>query len=81
MPVVAYTPFEQVYRQLALWRGVMPRHSELIGTTEQLISWVDEQLQHEGLVQKGDEVVIMGGMPVAGKARTNFVKLQHIGEK
>lgn len=81
MPVVAYTPFEQVYRQLALWWGVMPRHSELIGTTEQLISWVDEQLQHEGLVQKGDEVVIMGGMPVAGKARTNFVKLQHIGEK
>jgi hypothetical protein len=22
----------------------------------------------------------MGGMPVAGSARTNFVKLQHIGD-
>lgn len=81
MPVVAYTPFEQVYRRLALWWGVLPRRSELLGTTEQLIAWVDEQLQEEGLVQKGDEVVIMGGMPVAGRARTNFVKLQHIGEK
>ena len=81
MPVVAYTPFEQVYRRLALWWGVMPRRSELLGTTEQLIAWVDEQLQEEGLVQRGDEVVIMGGMPIAGSARTNFVKLQHIGEK
>lgn len=81
VPVVAYTPFEQVYRRLALWWGVMPRRSELLGTTEQLISWVDEQLREEGLVQAGDEVVIMGGMPVAGSARTNFVKLQHIGEQ
>jgi len=80
MPVVAYTPFEQVYRQLALWWGVMPRRSELLGTTEQLIAWVDEQLQEEGLVHRGDEAVIMGGMPVAGRARTNFVKLQHIGD-
>jgi pyruvate kinase len=81
MPVVAYTPFEQVYRRLALWWGVMPRRSELLGTTEQLIAWVDEQLQEEGLVQRGDEAVIMGGMPVAGRARTNFVKLQHIGDE
>ena len=66
VPVVAYTPFEQVYRRLALWWGVMPRRSELLGTTEQLIAWVDEQLQEEGLVQRGDEAVIMGGMPVAG---------------
>jgi len=81
VPVVAYTPFEQVYRRLALWWGVMPRRSELLGTTEQLIAWVDEQLQEEGLVQRGDEAVIMGGMPVAGRARTNFVKLQHIGDE
>ncbi|HEX5159903.1 MAG TPA: pyruvate kinase [Ktedonobacterales bacterium] len=81
VPVVAYTPFEQVYRRLALWWGVMPRRSELLGTTEQLIAWVDEQLQEEGLVHRGDEAVIMGGMPVAGRARTNFVKLQHIGDE
>ena len=81
MPIVAYTPFEQVYRRLALWSGVMPRRSELLGTTEQLIAWVDEQLQEEGLVHRGDEAVIMGGMPVAGRARTNFVKLQHIGDE
>jgi pyruvate kinase len=78
--IVAYTPFESVYRRLALWWGVTPRRSELLGTTEELIAWVDKQLQAEGLAQPGDDIVIMGGTPIAGRARTNFVKLQHVGE-
>jgi hypothetical protein len=28
----------------------------------------------------GERIVIMGGMPFAGTARTNFVKLHTIGE-
>jgi pyruvate kinase len=78
--IVAYTPFESIYRRLALWWGVTPRRSELLGTTEDLIAWVDRQLQTEGLAQPGDDIVIMGGTPIAGRARTNFVKLQHVGE-
>jgi pyruvate kinase len=31
-------------------------------------------------MQKGEHVVIMGGLPVASQARTNFVKLHCIGE-
>ncbi|MEO7002495.1 MAG: pyruvate kinase [Ktedonobacterales bacterium] len=80
MPIIAYTPFETVYRRLALWWGVTPRLGELRGTTETLIAWADAALQREGLAQPGDEVVIMGGMPIAGQARTNFVKLHRIGE-
>ena len=78
--IVAYTPFETVYRRLALWWGVMPRHSELLGSTEELIAWVDRQLQKEQLVTLGEEIVIMGGMPIAGRARTNFLKLHQVGE-
>ncbi len=78
--IVAYTPFESIYRRLALWWGVTPRRSELLGTTEELIAWVDRRLQAEGLAQPGDDIVIMGGTPIAGRARTNFVKLQHVGE-
>ena len=79
-PMIAYTPFETVYRRLALWWGITPRISELRGTTEELIAWADADLRREGLAQPGDEVVIMGGMPLAGQARTNFVKLHRIGE-
>ncbi|MGH2517331.1 MAG: pyruvate kinase [Ktedonobacterales bacterium] len=78
--IVAYTPFETVYRRLALWWGVTPRHSELMGSTEELIAWVDGELQREQLAAPGEEIVIMGGMPVAGRARTNFLKLHRIGE-
>ena len=80
MPIVAFTPSETVYRRLALWWGVIPRLSALLGTTEELIAWTDAALQHEGWAQPGDDVVIMGGMPIAGQARTNFVKLHRVGE-
>jgi pyruvate kinase len=41
---------------------------------------VDAQLQAEGLAERGEDVVIVGGMPIAGRARTNFVKLHRVGE-
>jgi len=80
VPIIAFTPSEAVYRQLSLWWGITPRRGELHGTTEELIVWVNERLRVDGLAQVGDRVVIMGGMPVAGTARTNFVKLHVVDE-
>lgn len=79
-PILAYTPSEHVYRRLALWWGVWAYRIELQGSTESLIALVDERLVHNQLVQVGEHVVIMGGLPIASKARTNFVKLQRVGE-
>lgn len=78
-PILAYTPSHEVYRQLALWWGVWPHHISMQGTTEELIGVVDQRLQDDYLFQKGEHVVIMGGLPVASQARTNFVKLHHVG--
>jgi pyruvate kinase len=79
-PIFAYTPSERVYRQLALWWGVWPHRLQMQGTTENLISVVDQRLQDDKLVQRGEHVVIMGGLPVASHARTNFVKLHRVGD-
>lgn len=79
--IIAYTPSEHVYHQLALWWGVWPHRLEMQGTTEDLIAVVDQRLQVEQLVQRGEHVVVMGGMPVASQARTNFVKLQRVGDQ
>ena len=76
--ILAYTPSERVQRQLALWWGVWPHHIELQGTTEKLIEAVEHRLLEDKLVQQGEYVVIMGGMPVANRARTNFVKLHRV---
>ncbi len=78
-PILAYTPSERVYRQLALWWGVWPHILHMQGTTEELISVVDKRLQDDKLQKSGDHVVIMGGLPVASHARTNFVKLHRVG--
>jgi pyruvate kinase len=78
VPILAYTPSEHVYRQLALWWGVWPYRISMQGTTEDLIARVEQHLQEDKLVQQGEYVVIMGGMPIASQARTNFVKLHRV---
>src|SRR5205823_6220520 len=80
VPILAYTPSKHVYRQLALWWGVWSYHIDMHGSTEDLIGAVDQRLQDDKLIQHGEHVVIMGGLPIASQARTNFVKLQRVGE-
>jgi pyruvate kinase len=45
-----------------------------------LMRIIDQLLCDENFVYTGDHVVIMGGLPVASLARTNFVKLHRIGK-
>jgi pyruvate kinase len=78
-PILAYTPTEAVYSQLALWWGIWPHHIELRDTTEELIDTVEQYLQNDNLIQQGEYIVLMGGMPVGTGARTNFVKLHRVG--
>jgi len=80
-PILAYTPFERVYHRLALWWGVWPYRVLLQNSTEDLISLVEERLQEDKLVQHGDHVVIMGSLPIASQARTNFVKLHRVDDE
>ena len=79
-PIYAYTPSVRVYRQLSLWWGVWPSCIEVQVTTDNLIAEVEQRLQKDKLVQRGEYVVLMGSMPIASQARTNFVKLHCVGE-
>ncbi len=78
MPIIAYTPSEETYRQLALWWGITPRMIPFMESTEALTAEVSRRLTQEGLAQTGEKVVIMGGMPIAAQARTNFIKLHQV---
>lgn len=78
VPILAYTPSEQVYHQLALWWGVWPHSIGMQGTTEKMIALVEKLLLQDGLAYPGEYVVVMGGLPLASQARTNFVKLHRI---
>lgn len=77
-PILAYTPSERVYRQLALWWGVWPDCIEMGGFTDELMERVGQRLIDTNLLHSGEYVVIMGGLPFGSRARTNFVKLHRI---
>lgn len=79
-PIFVYTPSLHIYRRLPLWWGVWSYLVSMRGTTEELIAEVEKRLLDDQLVQRGDHVVLMGGMPVGGEAHTNFVKLHRVGD-
>lgn len=80
VPIVAFTPHEQVRRQMQLVWGV---HGQVIvqsKTTDELIGRVDQELVQRGLANPGDQVIVILGAPVALCGSTNLMKLHRIGE-
>ncbi len=58
---------------LALWWDGWPHRIEMQESTEALIEVVAQRLLVDRLVKAGEHVVMMGGLPMAGRARTNFM--------
>ena len=78
--IIASTPLEKVYNQLALSWGVVPVHAEEATTTDEIFQNSVENAFREGLVKNGDLVVITGGMPVGISGTTNMIKIHVVGD-
>jgi pyruvate kinase len=78
--VVAVTPHLKVYHRLNLIWGVKPvvieNEADLF---EDVIQQVEQLLKQRKLVETGDRVLIMGGIPMKQSRGTNFLKLHKIG--
>jgi pyruvate kinase len=77
MPVVAVTHDDRVYRQLALWWGVVPLKSEFVENTDDLLAAGVERLKARGLVQKGDTILMLSGHSIAAAA-TNMLRVHTV---
>jgi pyruvate kinase len=77
MPVVAVTHEDRVYRQLALWWGVVPLRSEFVENTDDLLAAGEERLKARGLVQKGDTILMLSGHSIAAAA-TNMLRVHTV---
>jgi pyruvate kinase len=77
VPVVAVTPEDRVYRQLALWWGVVPVKSEFVENTDDLLAAGVERLKARGLVQKGDTFLMLSGQSIAAAA-TNMLRVHTV---
>ena len=78
--IVAFTPNEATLRQMALYWGVSPHPFERRSYTDEELAAAADILEREGVVGKGDRMVMVAGVPPNVQASTNLVKVHVIGE-
>lgn len=82
VPVIAISDNRKVCERLNLLWGVFPHYMEF-GTnfTEEFLAQADEFLIKNTFIERGDKIVITGGMPCLTIGTTNFVRIHQVGEK
>jgi len=75
-PIIAVTPSPVVQRQLALYWGVRPLLSRRTDSTDETIAAAVRAAQEQGMVKRGDVVVITAGAAGSGPGTTDIMKVQ-----
>ncbi len=78
VPIIAFSPLEYVVSYLALSWGVTPILIAQLESVDELLAYAPAYLQEQGLVKKGDTVVITAGVPVGSSGKTNMIKVVEI---
>jgi pyruvate kinase len=77
--VIAITPDERVYHRLNLVWGIEPLLIEQeTDTFETVMAQAEVCLRERSLVESGDRVLVMGGIPMRQTGGTNFLKLHTV---
>ena len=79
-PIIAFTTTERARRQLSISWGVMPFLAGYVDSTDRLFSMCVQSALKEGVIQKGQMVVITAGVPIGRSGSTNLIKAQVVGE-
>ncbi|HEY9640123.1 MAG TPA: pyruvate kinase, partial [Coleofasciculaceae cyanobacterium] len=81
-PIVAYTPYPQIYHRLSLNWGVRPVLMQInLSNLEELLPHVEADLVQRNFAAPGDKILLMGGMPFGVSGSTNFLKIHTIAFK
>jgi len=76
-PIAAITYNGDTYRRLALWWGVVPVRSEFVKTTDEMIVKGEALLKAQGLIAKGDTILMLAGQSHTAGA-TNMLRVHTI---
>jgi pyruvate kinase len=75
VPVFAFTENRVVRRQLNLVWGVHSIKLDKVFDTDASVQIMEDYLRDQGLVGKGERIIIASGMPISERGRTNMVKI------
>ncbi len=78
VPIIAFTESKKVRRQLNLVWGVYSVMLDELFDTDLSVKMMEDYLRDNGLVKKGDRVIVATGMPIAKRGRTNMIKVSTI---
>jgi pyruvate kinase len=76
--VIAFVPDQRVRRAMNVRWGITPLPAVIPSDTDAMIALMDEGVRREGLVERGEYVVMAASSP-AGRARTNMMKVHRVG--
>lgn len=80
-PILCMTPNATTQRRMALVWGVVPLHVEEFSTIDEMVSITVRAAHDKGLVQRGDRLVIIAGVPFGIDGQTNLIKIHTVGEE
>ena len=79
VPILAFTPEPRSYQRLAIMWGVTPYIVPFADTVEEMIAHVEAALRVSGIVQPGQQVVLISGFPVGAMCPPNMALLHTVG--
>lgn len=79
-PIICVTPNETTYRRMALVWGVFPLLVPEFTTIDEMLGVVVRAAHNNKLVEAGDMLVIIAGVPFGIGGQTNFLKVHVVGE-
>ena len=78
--ILAFTPLQDTFNQLAFLWGVHPHLTNFADTMEEMITYVDAALLQSG-IQSGQQVVLLCGYPVGAQRPPNMALLHTVGSE
>jgi pyruvate kinase len=79
IPMIAFTPSEEIRRRMALSWGVKSFLVPRVTHTDAMYPIVDEALISHDLAQSGDKVVVISGSPPGTPGSTNDLRVHVVG--
>jgi len=78
-PVIAFSPETETRRRLSLFWGVLPRSISDAKNIDGATMLAEKRLLEEGLVRRGEVIVVVAGTPMGIRGTTNFMKFHVVG--
>lgn len=75
IPQIAFTPLDSTRRQLALSWGVQPYKLPTVYHTDDMVAQVDQVARAARIVEGGEKMVIVAGMPPGAQKTSNSIRV------